>query len=78
MPSIIEGFTNVTSSNLSKEKKSELYNLMFYLLLLKLLLIYIVTYFIWPKIVPSLFPGVNPNPTFIQLLGFSIMIGLLL
>ena len=78
MPAIIESFANVTSSNLSKEKKSELYNLMFYLLLMKLLLIYVVTYFIWPKIIPSLFPNVNANPTFIQLLGFSIMIGLLL
>ena len=74
----IENFTNVSNSKLSKEKKNELVSIMFYMLVMKLLLIYVVTYFIWPKVVPQLFSGVNANPTFIQLLTFSIMIGLLL
>ena len=75
---VIESFTNVTTSNLSKDKKNELYQLLFYILLMKLFFIYLVAYFVWPRVMPQLFSGVNPNPTFIQLLGLSIMISLLL
>jgi len=74
----VENFTNITTSNLSKEKKDELYKMIFYIFLIKLLFIYLVAYFIWPRVMPQLFPGVNPKPTFLQLFGFSIMIGLLL
>lgn len=74
----VENFTNVTTSNLSKEQKNELYQIMFTVLLFRLLFIYVVAYYIWPSIMPQLFSGVNPKPTFLQLLGFSIMIGLLL
>ena len=75
---IYEQFTNVKSSDISIDDKNELYKIMITILLMKLLFIYLVTYFVWPKVMPQLFPSVNPRPTFVQLLGFSIMIGLLL
>lgn len=75
---IYEQFTNVKSSDISIDDKNELYKIMITILLMKLLFIYVVTYFVWPKVMPQLFPSVNPRPTFVQLFGFSIMIGLLL
>jgi len=75
---IIEGFGNVSASKLSNDEKNRLYNMMIYILVVKLLFIYVVAYYIWPKVMPAIFPGVNANPTFLQLLGLCIMIGLLL
>jgi hypothetical protein len=75
---IIEGFGNVSASKLSDEEKNRLYNMMLYVLAMKLLFIYVVAYYIWPRVMPGLFPGVNANPTFLQLLGFCIMVSLLL
>lgn len=74
----VENFTNISSSNVSTSRKNELYKILFSVLLVKLLFIYIAAYFVWPWIIPQLFPNVKSNPTFLQLLGFSILIGLII
>ena len=75
---IIEGFTNVMVSNNSEEEKRKLYSLMIYVLLMKLVFIFIVSQFLWPRVVPDIFPGVNSNPSFLQLVGLSITFSLLM
>ena len=75
---IIEGFTNVMISDNSEEEKRKLYSLMIYVLLMKLVFIFIVSQFLWSRVVPDIFPGVNSNPSFLQLVGLSITFSLLM
>ena len=78
MGGFVEGFTNVMVSNNSEEEKRKLYSLMIYVLLMKLVFIFIVSQFLWSRVVPDIFPGVNPNPSFLQLVGLSITFSLLM
>ena len=43
---------------------------------IRLLLLYIV-FILWPKVMPVLFKGVKSNPTFLQLIGLSVIIALI-
>ena len=51
---------------------------LFVLLLLRILSVSIVAYFLWPRIIPQVFTNVNADPGFLNLLGLSLIIGLLL
>ena len=75
---VFEGFTNVMVSDKTEGQKKELYSLMIYILLIKLLFIFIVARYLWPTVIPSIFPGVNPNPSFLELVGLSITFSLLM
>ena len=75
---VIEGFTNVMVSDKTESQKKELYSLMIYILLIKVLFIFIVARFLWPAVIPGIFPGVNPNPSFLELVGLSITFSLLM
>ena len=74
----LEGFTTVivNDSITDEEKKKQIMFLVF-ALLLKFLLIFIVGKFLWPHVMRKLFKGVQSNPSFISLLGLSIIINLL-
>ena len=74
----LEGFTTVivNDSITDEEKKKQIMFLVF-ALLLKFLLIFIVGKFLWPHVMPKLFKGVQSDPSFISLLGLSIIINLL-
>ena len=43
---------------------------------IKLLLIYIVMV-MWPKVMPKVFPSVNKNPGYINLIGLSVILSLI-
>ncbi len=43
---------------------------------IRILLIYVV-FLLWPKIMPKIFKGATSNPSFIHLLGFSVIIALI-
>ena len=75
---VIEGFTDVIISDKPKEEKDLMLRILFFALLVRLLFIYIVAVFLWPYVMPKLFKGVTSNPTFLQVLAFSIMISMLL
>ena len=47
-------------------------------LLIKFLLILIVGKLLWPRVMPKLFKGVQANPSFLSLLGLSVIVNLLL
>ena len=75
---VIEGFTDVIISDKPKEEKDLMLRILFFALLVRLLFIYIVAVFLWPYVMPKLFKGVTSNPSFLQVLAFSIMISMLL
>lgn len=43
---------------------------------IKLLLIYVVMV-MWPKVMPKVFPSVNKNPGYINLIGLSVILSLI-
>jgi len=46
------------------------------LVLVKLLFIYIVM-MLWPRVMPKLFPSITKQPSYINLLGLSVILALL-
>jgi len=46
------------------------------LICLRLLFIYIIL-LIWPRVMPKIFTGIKGNPTYLQLLGLSVIISLI-
>ena len=48
------------------------------MILIKVGFIAIVAFYLWPYVMPKLFKGVTPNPTFLQILALSVMTGMLL
>ena len=72
--SVVEGFYGG-----EEEDKKELLNsnkFLFLLILIKLFFIYIVM-LLWPKVMPKLFPGITKKPTYINLLGLSVILALI-
>ena len=76
----IEGMTAVivNKEELNQVQRRKEMQLLLFLLLLKVLSISIVAYFLWPRVVPNIFTGVKSNPGFLNLLGLSVMINLML
>ena len=76
---VIEGFTTVMidGSTTEEQKKEQLMFLLF-ALMVKFLLILVVGKLLWPRVMPKLFKGVQANPSFMSLLGLSIIVNLLL
>jgi len=75
---LLEGFTNVVVQEHSEGEKQRLYSLMFTVLLIKIALIYAVATFLWPRVMPNVFPTVNANPGFMNILGLSIIFAIIL
>jgi len=75
---LLEGFTNVVVQEHSEGEKQKLYSMMFMVILIKVALIYAVSAFLWPKVMPGILPTVNANPGFMNILGFSIIMGIVL
>jgi len=75
---LLEGFTNVVVQEHSEGEKQRLYSLMFTVLLIKIALIYAVSAFLWPRVMPNIFPTVNANPGFMNILGLSIIFAIIL
>jgi len=76
---VIEGFTTVIANDsISEEQKKNQLMFLVFALLLKFLLILIVGKLIWPHVMPKLFKGVQANPSFLSLLGLSVIVNLLL
>lgn len=76
----IEGMTAVivNKEELNQVQRRKEMQLLLFLLLLKVLSISIVAYFLWPRVVPNIFTGVKSNPGFLNLLGLSVIINLML
>lgn len=76
----IEGMTAVivNKEELNQVQRRKEMQLLLFLLLLKVLSITIVAYFLWPRVVPNIFTGVKSNPGFLNLLGLSVIINLML
>ena len=75
---VIEGFTNIVVSDKPEEEKNLMLKVLFIALVIKLLFIYIVAVFLWPYVMPKLFKGVTPNPSFLQVLALSIMLSMII
>jgi hypothetical protein len=75
---LLEGFTNVVVQEHSEGEKQKLYSMMFMVILIKVALIYAVSAFLWPKVMPSIFPTVNANPGFMNILGLSVIFAIVL
>ena len=76
---IIEGFATVVLEEESLEEHYD-YQLRFFLmvLMIKLVLIYLVGTFLWPKVMPKISSSIKPNPGFLNLLGLSLIIHIVL
>jgi len=76
---VIEGFTNVMiDGSTTEEQKKEQVMFLLFALMVKFLLILVVGKLLWPRVMPKLFKGVQANPSFMSLLGLSIIVNLLL
>lgn len=76
---VIEGFTTVIiDESITEEQKKQQMMFLVIALLIKFLLILIVGKLLWPHVMPKLFKGVQANPSFMSLLGLSIIVNLLL
>tara|TARA_B110000285_G_scaffold13731_1_gene13559 strand:- start:1635 stop:1868 length:234 start_codon:yes stop_codon:yes gene_type:complete len=75
---LLEKFTTVVVEEKSNEQKKLEMSTLLFVLLIKLALIYLVATVLWPRIMPDLFKGVKPNPSFTSLLGLSVIVNLLL
>ena len=75
---VIEGFTGIIISDKSQEEKDLMLRILFFALLIRLLFIYIVAVFLWPYVMPKLFKGVTPNPSFLQVLALSVMLSMII
>jgi len=74
---VVEGFQDIIISNKPQEEKNELMKLLIFALIAKLILIYIVAMYLWPYIMPKLFKSVTPNPSFLHVFAFSVMLSIL-
>tara|TARA_B100000945_G_C20407743_1_gene610965 strand:+ start:1895 stop:2146 length:252 start_codon:yes stop_codon:yes gene_type:complete len=81
---IVENFTNQFLNN---EEEGEVEGVIYtginlgpmlpiLLICLRLLFIYIIL-LIWPRVMPKIFTGIKGNPTYLQLLGLSVIITLI-
>lgn len=75
---LLEGFTNVVVQEHSEGEKQKLYSLMLMVVLIKVALIYAVATFLWPRVMPNILPTVNSNPGFMNILGLSIILAVIL
>tara|TARA_Y100000389_G_C17444122_1_gene510496 strand:- start:1629 stop:1865 length:237 start_codon:yes stop_codon:yes gene_type:complete len=76
---VIEGFTTVmVDGSTTEEQKKEQLMFLLFALIVKFLLILVVGKLLWPRVMPKLFKGVQANPSFMSLLGLSIIVNLLL
>lgn len=74
---IIEAFGHGIMEEEKNEKNVFQKNaFMIALVLIKLLFIYIVM-LLWPRVMPKLFPSIVKQPTYISLLGLSVILALL-
>tara|TARA_Y100000768_G_C23961227_1_gene675476 strand:+ start:106 stop:345 length:240 start_codon:yes stop_codon:yes gene_type:complete len=77
---IVEAFTSgmIIDETKKEEDKSwfEGSGLFILILVIKLIFIYIVM-MLWPKVMPKLLPGITKQPSYINLLGLSVILALL-
>lgn len=74
---LIEAFGNGVMEEKKDEKNVIKKNaFMIALVLVKLLFIYIVM-LLWPRVMPKLFPSITKQPSYINLLGLSVILALL-
>ena len=77
---LIEGMTTIVlnKNDLDRRQSQREMNFLIIMFLVKLLSIALVSQVLWPRIIPEIFENVKPNPGFLNLLGLSIIVGLLL
>lgn len=75
---LLEGMTTIILKKKNPRDTQKELNALFVLLLLKILSVSLVAYFLWPRIIPQVFTNVNADPGFMNLLGLSLIISLLL
>ena len=74
---LVESFTaGVVQRKEEEENVIKKNTLILLLVLIKLLFIYIVM-MLWPRVMPKLFPGIVKQPTYINLLGLSVILALI-
>ncbi len=74
---LIEAFGNGVMEEQKDEQNVFKKNaFMIALVLVKLLFIYIVM-LLWPRVMPKLFPSITKQPSYVNLLGLSVILALL-
>jgi flagellar biogenesis protein FliO len=76
---LIEKFVDSVSSSEEKDNHHHWYNHLgplLFIIVIKLVLIYLVMV-LWPKVMPKVFPSVNKNPGYINLIGLSVILSLI-
>ena len=68
----------MNKNGLDRRQSQREMNFLIIMFLVKLLSIALVSQVLWPRIIPEIFENVKPNPGFLNLLGLSIIVGLLL
>ena len=74
----IEGFaTFALESDVEEDIYDYQMKFLMLVILIKLLLIYIVSRFIWPKVMPAISSNIKSKPGFLNLLGLTFIIHIL-
>tara|TARA_B100000575_G_scaffold278633_1_gene266149 strand:+ start:983 stop:1288 length:306 start_codon:yes stop_codon:yes gene_type:complete len=74
-----EGFSTYVSESGNEEKSYNTYLLQFYLIVIaiRLAFVFIVWKFLWPNVMPKIASNIKAKPTFVSLLGLSMIYSLL-
>ena len=77
---LVEGMTTIVmnKNDLDRRQSQREMNFLIVMFIVKLLSIALVSQVLWPRIIPEIFENVKPNPGFLNLLGLSSIVGLLL
>ena len=73
---VIEAFSNLFEDEHVEDSWFQSNKFMLLLLLIKLVFIYIVM-LLWPSVMPKILPSIAKQPTYINLLGLSVIIALI-
>ncbi len=75
---LIEKFVDSVSASEEKDSHHWYNHLgpLLFVIIIKLALIYLVMV-MWPKVMPKVFPSVNKNPGYINLIGLSVILSLI-
>jgi len=76
---IVESFYDSASNSEEKSEHKHWYNNLgpiLFIVAIKLVLIYIVM-LLWPRVIPKIFPSINKNPGYMNLIGLSVILSLI-
>lgn len=76
---LLNNINDIKNSDIKEKEKNVLYIELALLVIIKLILLAVVAKFLWPLVMPKLFSNIKTkNPSFLQILGLSVILTILI